>query len=428
VFGRLLMAAGWLAVSAAAAPPLTTIQDVLYKADGTRFSGTLTITWSSFQPAAGAAMIPQGSTVVKVLNGYLRVQLTPTTTAVPPLMYWVLYTSNGVNQFRERWAVPSSATPLPVAAVRVQSSVSGNEAADTAGSSGPVAESNVTGLLADLAARPVKGPSFAAGRMAWVDASGMLGSVSGNPTDCVHVDGSTGTCGSAAPSFIDGDTLAGLVDGSNTSFGLSQVPNPAASLSVFRNGVLQKAGGQDYALSGSTIQFAAGSIPQPGDTLLASYRVMEAGIPPATPPATMPQVICSGSGSSTNSTALTAIATCTIPAGLLQVGDRLDIRFDLAHAGSAGGFSWELHWGSTTMVHRDAPASETLATGRTDASVIPSGAQTSSQTWGSALPFQSAATNATDLWLNGLTVTVVGSVAQAADSLTAANLTVIRIP
>ena len=41
----LLLAATGLAQ---AQPALTTIQDILYRADGTRFSGTMYITWSSF--------------------------------------------------------------------------------------------------------------------------------------------------------------------------------------------------------------------------------------------------------------------------------------------------------------------------------------------------------------------------------------------
>jgi len=430
VFSRSLMAAACLAVSAAAAPSLTTIQDVLYKADGTRFSGTVTISWSSFQPGAGAAIVPQGRTVVKVLDGYLRVQLAPTTTATPPITYTVLYTSNGVNQFRETWAVPPSTIVLQLSDVRVSAAIVGTPgAADSGGSSssGPIAESGVTGLLADLAARPVKGPSLAAGRVAMTDAGGLMESVSGNPTDCVHVDGSTGACGSA-PSFVDGDTLAGIVDGSNTSFSLSQTPSPVASLSVYRNGVLLKSGGQDYSLTGNTIQFAAAAIPQPGDTLLASYRIDSGGNSTSGTPGASPQVLCSGGGSNTSSASLTTIATCTIPAGLLQTGDRLDIRFDVAHQGTAGGFSLELHWGSTVVVHRDAASSETLATGRADVSLLASGAQTGSQTWGTALSLLATAGNASDVWANGLTITVSGSVGQAADSLTANNLTVVRIP
>ena len=420
------MAAAWLAVSAAAQPSLTTIQDVLYKADGTRFSGTLTISWNSFQPA-GAAVVPQGTTVVTVLDGYLRVQLTPTTTATPLVTYTVLYTSNGISQFRESWAVPPSLTVLHVSDVRVGSTSVGGAAADTS-AGGTIAESGVTGLLADLAARPVKGPSFAAGRVAWADASGMLGSVTGNPTDCVHVDGSTGSCGSAPPTFVDGDTLSGLVDGSNISFTLSQAPNPAASLSIYRNGVLQKAAGQDYTLSGNAIQFASVSIPQPGDTLLASYRTSGTDASGTSTGVTTPQVLCSGSGTDTSSSTLVTIATCTIPAGLLVAGDRIEITFDLAHQGSAGGFSLELHWGTSTIVHRDAAATETLATGRAGVSVLAAGAQTSSQTWGTSLSFQPTAGTALDPWANGLTLTVLGSVAQAPDTIAANNMAVVRIP
>ena len=420
-----MMAALWLAVSAAAAPSLTTIQDVLYKADGTRFSGTLTISWESFQPAGAAAIIPQGSTTVRVMDGYLRVQLAPNSTANPPVTYAVLYTSNGINQFRERWSVPPSSTVLQVADVRVQSNAGDPIGSLSDGSSSAIGESSVTGLMSDLAARPVKGPALAAGRVTMTDAGGMIESVSGNPTDCVHVDGSTGACGSAA-SFVDGDTLAGLVDGSNTSFTLSQTPGPAASLSVYRNGVLLKAGGQDYTLSGNTIQFVAAAIPQPGDTLLASYRL---GISTSTVPSVnSPQVLCTGGGAATSSGTLGPIATCTIPAGLLQTGDRLDVRFDVAHTGSAGGFSVEVRWGSTLVVHRDATASETLAAGRADVSILPSGAQTASQTWGTSLSFLPTAGTAPDVWSTGITVSVFGSVAQASDSLTASNLTVVRIP
>jgi hypothetical protein len=35
-------------VAALAQPPLTTIQDTLYKADGTPFNGLLIISWNSF--------------------------------------------------------------------------------------------------------------------------------------------------------------------------------------------------------------------------------------------------------------------------------------------------------------------------------------------------------------------------------------------
>jgi hypothetical protein len=79
---RLFLVIAWLAGAAFAGPPLTTIQDVLYKADGTRFNGALTISWSSFQAVDNSAIVMQ-STTVKVVDGNLRVQLVPNTSATP---------------------------------------------------------------------------------------------------------------------------------------------------------------------------------------------------------------------------------------------------------------------------------------------------------------------------------------------------------
>ena len=430
MFRRLLVVSAWLAVSALAAPPLSTIQDVLYKADGARFNGTLTIAWNSFQPADSTAIVASGSTVVTVTNGYLHVQLVPSTSAIPVATYNVTYVTNGRVQFREVWAVPAATQILKVHDVRISSAAAGSTNSTTSSDSGstttPLPESQVIGLVADLGARPVKGPNFAAGAVAMVDGSGMLAAVTGNATDCVHVDGSSGSCGWSSASFVDGDTLSGLVDGTNTTFGLTATPTPSASLAVYRNGVLQKAT-QDYTLSGSTIAFVTASTPQPGDTLLASYRVPATETTPS-PTAIGPQVLCSGTGANTSSTTLTAIGTCTIASGVLSAGDRVQILFDLAHQGSAGGFSLEVHWGATTVLHRDATSTETLVTGRVDASILAAGAQTSSQTWGTVLSLGATAGNASDSYANGLTITLLGLVAQASDTLTLNNFTVVRIP
>ena len=83
MISRLFLAAMCLATSLFAGPPLTIIQDVLYKADGTRFNGTVTISWTSFEAIDRSAIAKQ-TTTVTVVNGYLQVQLVPTTTATPP--------------------------------------------------------------------------------------------------------------------------------------------------------------------------------------------------------------------------------------------------------------------------------------------------------------------------------------------------------
>jgi len=421
---RLLFAAVWLASSALAGPPLTTIQDVLYKADGTRFNGTVTISWNSFQAMDNSTIAPQSITV-KIADGNLRVQLVPTTTSTPTTYYSAKYNSNGRIQFEETWSVPSSAQPLHVRDVRV-ATASSAAAVQSGGTSTPAQESEVVGLVADLGARPLKGPGYAAGRVAVVSALGAVESASGNATDCVHVDGSSGPCGGSQPSFVDGDSPAGIVDGSNTSFTLSAAPNPASSLAVYRNGMLQKIV-QDYTLTASTIQFVAADAPQPGDTLLAGYRLTgtDSGTPQIYP---SPQVLCSGTGAATSGTSLASIGACAIPSGLLAPGDRVEIRFDLAHQGTASGFSFEIHWGATTMVHRDAAAGEALVTGRADAALLAPNAQLSSQSWGALLPFSATVGSATDAYTSGVTIDFQGMLAQAGDTLTLANFTVVRFP
>jgi hypothetical protein len=191
--------------------------------------------------------------------------------------------------------------------------------------------------------------------------------------------------------------------------------------------MLQKTG-QDYTLTGSTVTFAAAAVPQPGDTLLASYRTGADDDFGSTPSFTAPQILCTGAGNSTNAASLAALGTCSIPAGLLAPGDRVEIRFDYVHQGSGGGISVEVDWGGTTMVHRDAPAAETLITGRADAAILAAGAQLSAVSWGAALAFAARAAMASDSYTAGLVVSFMGSAGQSGDTVTLNNFTVVRLP
>src|SRR5690242_51157 len=101
-----------------AQPALTTIQDILYRADGTRFSGTMFITYSSFQ-AGDTSNIATANLTLQIVNGVLSVKLVPTTTASAGAQYNITYNSNGVNQFTQVWAVPPSTVPLRVRDVLV---------------------------------------------------------------------------------------------------------------------------------------------------------------------------------------------------------------------------------------------------------------------------------------------------------------------
>jgi hypothetical protein len=137
----------------------------------------------------------------------------------------------------------------------------------------PIQIGDVVGLPNALAVRPTEGVGFATGRAAVIDQAGQIDGATGNPGDCVKVNGSSGPCGSTGggPLFSDGEMPTGVINAINTTFTLNFSPSPAASLTLFRNGLLMKQG-TDYSLSGGVITFSLGSVPQTGDVLLASYR------------------------------------------------------------------------------------------------------------------------------------------------------------
>jgi hypothetical protein len=260
-----------------AAPALTTIQDTLYKADGTRFNGVAYIEWNSFQ-ASDASAVAASSVVVPIADGVLRVRLIATSNASTGAHYFVRYHADGKVQFTETWNVIPSATPVALAAVRVAAGTT------TGGNTTPpptLTVPDITGLAEELANRPVKGFAYATDRILKSGPTGALESVQGNLTDCIRVDGTSGPCGtggsgSSGPGFVDQEAPTGSINGSNAVFTLTQAPNPASSLELYRNGVLMKLN-VDFTLSGVTVTFGSLSIPQTGDLLLASYRLAAVG-------------------------------------------------------------------------------------------------------------------------------------------------------
>lgn len=253
------------------APALTTIEDRLYRADGSRFTGTLYIEWKSFETAT-TTNIPTAAKTVRVLDGVLRVALAPTTNATPRGYYRVRYSTNGRNDFLEYWAVPPSTTSLRVRDVKVSGPQS--DSVPTTNSINPtLLITDVAGLRDELDLRPGKGDIFVAGRVAVINQDGNIASAQGGSADCVHVDGSSGPCGGDGGSiaFVDSETPSGIVNGANSLFTLARSPQPASSLHLYRNGVLQQPG-MDYNLVGSSIQAALAATPLPGDALVAFYR------------------------------------------------------------------------------------------------------------------------------------------------------------
>lgn len=101
----------WNAGSAMAATPVkTTVQDTVYRADGSVASGTLLIAWPAFTSANGDA-VAAGTMSVKIgASGGVSIALVPNTGSNPASSYKVtLRASDGVVS-EEYWTVPATGT------------------------------------------------------------------------------------------------------------------------------------------------------------------------------------------------------------------------------------------------------------------------------------------------------------------------------
>jgi hypothetical protein len=120
--GRLfyLLLIVWLAVavSQAATPATTRIQDVVYRADGIPAAGTLLISWPTFSTADGLAVAAGTKSVTLGSQGALSVDLVPNTGANPAgTFYIVVFQLDDGTAKTEYWAVPTN-SPTTIAAVR----------------------------------------------------------------------------------------------------------------------------------------------------------------------------------------------------------------------------------------------------------------------------------------------------------------------
>jgi len=410
-------------------PALTTVQDILYRADGTRFSGTMLINWSSFL-AGDTSNVATANLTLPIVNGVLNVKLVPTTTASAGAQYHITYASGGVNQFTEVWAVPPSGPKLRVRDVRLSSGTVIGPAPSTA----PIQIGDVTGLANALAVRPTQGAGYGIGRTAIINPSGQIDAAAGNLGDCMHVDGGSGACGTGTsggsggilPLYSDAETPGGTLNGINAAFTLLFTPSPVNSLILFRNGLLQTHG-FDFTQAGNVVTFLAGSIPQAGDELTASYRYANPNNVLGT--LTAAQVICSGAGNGTSAVVATTLGSCTIPAGLLTAGDRIEVQFYYLHTGTATTFTAELHWGVTTVLSRTSVASETALAGHAAFGILASGQTWDAQTWGNSFALASSAGTAAANTSLSLTITFPARLGTATgDVISLSNFTVIRYP
>lgn len=259
-----------------AQPQLTLIEDTIYRADGTKFDGIALIEWRSFL-ASDYSSVPAYNRNVRIVDGILKVSLMPTTTASPGAYYIVRLVVNGRVQATQYWAVPPSTTSKKIRDIQLVGPPASGSAGSISNDSGPVTIGSVIGLTDELSARAKKGIGYVPSRVAVINPSGDLEGAVGQPTDCVRANGTVGPCDiTTGPTFVDNEVPAGLINGTNVTFTLANPPAPSTSLQIFRNGVFQKPG-LDYNLSGNTVTFTAGAIPQTSDVLMASYRLGASG-------------------------------------------------------------------------------------------------------------------------------------------------------
>lgn len=83
---------------------------------------------------------------------------------------------------------------------------------------------------------------------------------------------SIATTALASTNFVTREVPTGSVNSVNATFALTATPL-SGSEEVYVNGMLQNAGASnDYTISGATITFQSGAIPQTGDVVLVNYR------------------------------------------------------------------------------------------------------------------------------------------------------------
>src|SRR5579875_1632704 len=197
-----------LTICASAQTSLTQIRDTVSNVDGSPFNGTVVITWNGFPGPSGGTTSPL-STSAQIYNGALSVLLVPTTTATAGTYYQAVYnSSDGTVTWTEDWQIPASTTPLTLSQVRESSTQTGGTSAPSGVDYAtlPISISEITNLGSDL-------------NTITQNLSSLTSQLNALNTMVSGLGASTATV-----AFVDDETPAGTVNGTNAAFTLAQVP------------------------------------------------------------------------------------------------------------------------------------------------------------------------------------------------------------
>jgi hypothetical protein len=329
----------------AQAPALTTINDTVYRADGTAAAGQLVITWPAFTTADNKPVAAGEKTLTLGANGVLNTQLAPNEGARPAGSYYkVVYKLSDGTTATEYWTVPST-TPTKVGAIRA-TVVPAQVAAQLV--TRQYVDSVLTGPSSDLVhkstAETISGAkTFTTAPLVPTPAN------AGEATNKSYVDVQTAAIlhvqpdPGAANNFLTGITSAGVITKAQPAFA-----NISGTLGVAQGGTGQTTytKGDVLAAANSTTlnKLAVGSDGQ----VLTADSTQTNGVKWATV-STLLDYQKAGSaivGDGTDK----PVFTYTLPGSTLGAGKGVRIVTEMQHSTGTGSVNYKIFFGSTQLL------------------------------------------------------------------------------
>jgi hypothetical protein len=223
------------AMAWAQAPATTTINDVVYRGDGTVAGGTLLTSWPAFTSADGYAVAAGSTSVTLGSGGALSVALVPNASATPSgTVYTVVYQLDDGTVKTEYWVVPA-ASPTNLTAVRTALGTAGTPAEFA---SQQYVNAAVATKANDAAVVHLSGSETVSGAKDFAVSPSVP--TPAQPADAVnkaYVDAAVTTVGSGSYVSKAGDTMTGPL----TLAGDPTAPSQAATRNYVDTGLAAKA-------------------------------------------------------------------------------------------------------------------------------------------------------------------------------------------